>query len=55
MKRPIVRWLKTVKCPLCDSSKVRRDFDFPKTMKVCENCGCEFNTAGDITLDPKQI
>ncbi len=55
MKRPIVRCLKTVKCPLCDKYKIRRDFDFPKTIRVSENCGCEFNTTGDITLDPKQI
>lgn len=49
---PLISWLKTVKCPLCKSKKVRRDFDFPLNVRCCESCGCDFNTSGDILLNP---
>lgn len=49
---PLIRWLKTIKCPLCKSKKVRKDFDFPMTVRCCESCGCDFNTSGDILLNP---
>lgn len=52
---PLIHWLKTVKCPVCKQKRVRRDFDFPKTMRCCEACGCDFNTYGDIVLDPRDI
>jgi len=52
---PLIHWLKTIKCPVCRLKKVRRDFDFPKTLRCCESCGCDFNTSGDIILDPREI
>ena len=49
---PIKIYFKTVKCPCCKwSGRVRRDFDFPKSMRVCDNCQSDFNTSGDITYN----
>ena len=44
--------LKSVQCPFCNKKgHVRRDFDFPKTMRVCTSCFSDFNTSGDITFE----
>ena len=49
---PIKKILKSVTCPCCETKgQVRRDFDFPKTMRVCTGCGSDFNTSGDITFN----
>ena len=53
--KPTVIKVKT-KCPCCNSSNnVRRDFDYPKTMRCCDACGCDFLTAKTIVLNPKEI
>lgn len=33
---------KKMLCPLCKSTNTRKDFDYPKTMRCCENCGCDY-------------
>ena len=49
-------YLKTITCPVCNTKgMVRKDFDCPKTMRCCEKCGADFNTAGDITGDPRTL
>lgn len=43
-------------CPSCNKNdNVRKDFDNPKTMRCCDNCGADFLTNGEITLNPKTI
>ena len=38
--KPIIK--KEMLCSLCKSKNTRKDFDFPKTMRCCENCGCDY-------------
>ena len=53
---PIKIYLKTISCPVCNTKgMVRKDFDYPKTMRCCEKCGADFNTKGDITGDPRTL
>lgn len=51
MPQPVKIFLKSITCPFCKTKgQVRRDFDFPKSMRVCEKCFSDFNTSGDITF-----
>jgi len=39
-------------CPQCGSYNIRLDYDFPKTMSNCDDCGCDFITkTNEIILD----
>ncbi len=41
-------------CPCCNKKdNVRKDFDFPKTVRCCDNCGADFMTNGEIIFNPK--
>jgi hypothetical protein len=47
--------IKVTSCPVCNSSNIRADYDFPDTMKCCKDCGADFYNDGEITLDPRLI
>ena len=48
--------LKTVKCPCCkEKGRVRRDYDYPKHLRCCKGCFADFDTSGEIILDPRKI
>jgi Zn-finger nucleic acid-binding protein len=41
-------------CPVCNSTNIRQDYDFPDTMDNCEKCGSEWVRDGEeITLDAR--
>ena len=41
-------------CPCCGrKDKVRKDFDSPKTMRCCDDCGADFIIDGEIIFDPR--
>jgi hypothetical protein len=42
-------------CPKCGSHNVRDDFDFPDTMRCCENCGADYNSEGELVFDPDEV
>jgi len=43
-------------CPVCGSDDTRPDYDFPETMRCCEDCGCDYiKEDGEIILDPRDI
>ena len=45
-----------VDCPVCNSNDTRQDFDFPKTMRCCNNCGADYIAEdGEIVFDPRQL
>ena len=46
---------KTKKCPCCEGKNIRKDFDFPKTMLCCNDCGADFMKDGEIILDPRKV
>jgi hypothetical protein len=49
-----IKELVDVECPVCNrSANVRKDFDFPKTMLCCDDCGADFTTDLEIILNPK--
>lgn len=43
------------KCPCCNSTNIRKDFDYPKTMRCCNKCGADFDIYGEITFDPREL
>lgn len=48
--------MKAVKeCPCCKSTNIRKDYDHPKTMRCCNNCGADFIKNGEVTFDPREI
>lgn len=42
-------------CPKCGSTNVRKDYDFPKTMRVCNNCFADYDITGEIIFDPDTL
>jgi hypothetical protein len=43
-------------CPVCKSDNTRQDYDFPKTMRCCDECGADFiKKTGEVILDPRDI
>ncbi len=47
--------LKQEKCPVCESENIRADFDFPKTMRCCKQCGSDFLSDGEVVLNARKI
>jgi len=50
---------KKISCPCCNNKNIRKDYDFPETMRVCKNCGCDFvvnenEEVIDISFNPKE-
>lgn len=43
------------KCPVCESTHIRKDFDFPNTMRCCKDCGADFMIDGEIILNPREL
>lgn len=48
-----------MKCPICNSKNIRKDYDFPKTMRVCKDCGCDWVISSkissfDIVFNPRK-
>lgn len=41
-------------CPICISTNIRKDFDFPDTMLCCNDCGADFTIEGEVTFDPRE-
>ena len=55
LMQPVVVKVDVV-CPCCNrSANVRKDFDFPKTMLCCDDCGADFTTELEIILNPKDL
>lgn len=49
-----------MKCPICQSKNIRKDYDFPETMRACEDCGSEWvidtkDSSFDITLNTRDL
>jgi hypothetical protein len=43
-------------CPHCKRTNTRPDYDFPDTMRCCDDCGCDYIAEdGEIILDPSKI
>lgn len=42
-------------CPICISTNIREDFDFPDTMRCCNDCGADFTIEGEVIFDPSKI
>ena len=43
-------------CPVCASDNTRQDYDFPETMRCCDECGADFiKKTGEVILDPRDI
>jgi len=42
-------------CPVCNSTDTCNDPDYPETMMNCNNCGSEWNTDGDVTLNSREL
>jgi len=41
-------------CPVCNRHNTRPDYDYPDSMRSCEDCGCDYVVDGmEITLDPR--
>jgi len=40
-------------CPVCKRSNVSPDYDFPDTMKNCDDCGSEWVNGDHVTLDAR--
>jgi hypothetical protein len=61
-KRPTI-WLellgkKVEECPICESRNIKKDCDFPETMRNCNDCGSEWvidskNSYFDITFNSR--
>jgi len=39
-------------CPNCNRTNTRKDFDFPDTMRCCDDCGADYLNDGELILDP---
>ncbi len=45
-----------IECPVCNRDNTRPDYDFPDTMRCCDDCGADYMSAdGEIILDPRKI
>ena len=44
-----------LQCPVCESKNTRNDFDFPDTMRDCDDCGSEWNIDNDIVLNGRDV
>lgn len=44
-----------LQCPVCKSMNTRKDFDFPDTMRDCDDCGSEWNIDNDIVLNGRDV
>jgi ribosomal protein L37AE/L43A len=43
-------------CPVCNSHNTRQDYDYPETIRCCDECGADFiEETGEIILDPGNI
>ena len=42
-------------CLVCGSSDTRKDLDYPKTMRCCNECGAEWNCMDEVTLNPMEV
>jgi len=43
-----------LKCPVCERHNTREDYDFPDTIRCCDNCGSEWNLDNEITLNARE-
>ena len=43
-----------LKCPVCNRHNTREDYDFPDTIRCCDNCGSEWNLDNEITLNARE-
>jgi transcription initiation factor TFIIIB Brf1 subunit/transcription initiation factor TFIIB len=42
-------------CPICISTNIREDFDFPETMLCCDDCGADFTIDNEVLFDPTEL
>lgn len=43
-----------LECPVCNRHNTRPDYDFPESMRCCEDCGADYVVDGmEIVLDPR--
>lgn len=54
-KIPIEELVFDTECPVCKSTLIRKDFDYPDTMRCCKDCGADFDITGEIILNPKKL
>lgn len=29
-------------CPICNAKNLKKDYDYPESIRICDTCGCEF-------------
>lgn len=44
-----------LKCPVCNRHNTREDYDFPDSVRDCDDCGSEWNIDNDIILNAREI
>jgi len=51
----LVKVMVITNCPCCGKSdNVRKDYDYPKTLRLCDTCGCDFDTDKQTIFNTKE-